>query len=230
MKMTTSPRTSTTITARATEADPSKHSAAVKDLNYYMQLDYPVDLVRDEDMYVAAYPDLPGCVSMGSDPSEAIKKLDEVKSLWIEGRLAAGYSISEPPTVEEYSGKFVLRVPKLLHKMAERRARLEGVSLNTYITSVLAGAVGYARPEQNEPTATVDVSEGIFHLMHIWGSPEGQQFNVTHAAPDPATVKSFARVFADQLRDHDKSIWQPREIEDYHSAKDEKAALSCASR
>jgi predicted RNase H-like HicB family nuclease len=195
-----------------------------------MQLDYPVDLVRDEDMYVAAYPDLPGCVSMGSNPSEAINNLDEVKSLWIEGRLAAGYTINEPPRAEEYSGKFVLRVPKQLHKMAERRARLEGVSLNSYITSVLAGAIGYARPDLNESTINVDAGESVFHWMHLWDLAEGQQFSITRAAPEPTAAKVFARVFADQLRNHNKTIWQPQELEDYHSAKDEKTALSCASR
>jgi predicted RNase H-like HicB family nuclease len=114
-----------------------------KDATFYSNLDYPVDLVRDDGVYVASNPDLPGCVSMGSSPNEAVKSLDEVRLLWIEGQLANGSPIPEPSQAEEYSGKFVLRVPKGLHRLADRRARQEGVSLNIFITSLLAGALGY---------------------------------------------------------------------------------------
>jgi predicted HicB family RNase H-like nuclease len=33
---------------------------------------------------------------------------------------------------EKYSGKFVLRVPKTLHKILVENARKEGISLNQY--------------------------------------------------------------------------------------------------
>jgi predicted RNase H-like HicB family nuclease len=113
-------------------------------VEYYSQLEYPVELVRDEDAYVASNPDLPGCISFGESPNEAIENLREVRSLWIQGQLESGNSIPEPSTPERFSGKFVLRIPKMLHRMADSQARREGVSLNTYITTVLASALTYS--------------------------------------------------------------------------------------
>jgi antitoxin HicB len=115
-----------------------------RNLEYYQKLDYPTELIRDEGAYVASNPDLPGCVSFGDTPNDAVENLKGVRDLWIEGQLKSGNSIPEPSSPDKYSGKFVLRIPKILHRMADNQARREGVSLNTYITSVLSGALTYS--------------------------------------------------------------------------------------
>ena len=62
---------------------------------------------------------------------------------WIEVALEDRQPVPEPKSVEEYSGKFIVRVPKSLHRdLAETTAR-EGVSLNQYISAELARAVGH---------------------------------------------------------------------------------------
>jgi predicted RNase H-like HicB family nuclease len=125
---------------------PRARQVSVEEVESYMAMDYPITLIKDEDDYVASHPDLPGCVSFGSTPTEACESLVQVKRLWIEGQLSGGAAIPRPPEPESFSGKFVLRIAKQLHSMVDKAAREEGVSLNTYISNVLAGAVGFPRP------------------------------------------------------------------------------------
>ena len=44
---------------------------------------------------------------------------------------------------QEASGRFVLRIPRGLHAELGRQAREEGVSLNQYVATLLAGAAGW---------------------------------------------------------------------------------------
>ena len=45
------------------------------------------------------------------------------------------------PATEDYSGRFVLRVPRSLHRKLSREAQREGVSLNTFCVDSLAQSV-----------------------------------------------------------------------------------------
>ena len=65
---------------------------------------------------------------------------------WIEIGLEEGQPIPEPFTAEAYSGKFVVRVPRSLHRQLVEAAKQEGVSLNAYVNVVLAKAVGAQTP------------------------------------------------------------------------------------
>jgi predicted HicB family RNase H-like nuclease len=47
-----------------------------------------------------------------------------------------------PATEQDYSGKFVLRLPKSLHRRLAQQAEQEGVSLNQYAVSLLSEATG----------------------------------------------------------------------------------------
>lgn len=109
-----------------------------KDLAYYLSLNYPMELVEDDGRLVASIPDLPGCVSFGDTPEEALANLKATKQLWLEGALASGETIVEPSTIEDFSGKFVLRIPRSLHQALDREARHQGASLNTYIGHLLS--------------------------------------------------------------------------------------------
>jgi predicted HicB family RNase H-like nuclease len=44
----------------------------------------------------------------------------------------------------DYSGRFIVRVPKSLHRNLAETAELEGVSLNQYVVSVLSAAPAFA--------------------------------------------------------------------------------------
>src|SRR5215472_13734993 len=107
-------------------------------LQYYLNLSYPIEIVEDEGAIVASIPDLPGCNAFGDNVEDALQSLRETKELWLKGRVDAGQPIPGPSTAEEYSGKFVLRIPKVLHRMLDREARRQGISLNQYVGYLLA--------------------------------------------------------------------------------------------
>mgnify|MGYP000909559548 CR=1 FL=1 len=107
-----------------------------KDVNYYMSLpyNYLIQPVKDEsgNYYYGKVLELDGCQSTGETFEEAYKSLQEAMRGWIETKLEYGDPIPEPTGDENYSGKFVLRVPKSLHRQLAIEAQREGVSLNQY--------------------------------------------------------------------------------------------------
>lgn len=114
----------------------------MKKLDYYLNLNYPITIDKFTDYdgkikYVAEIPDLPGCSSYGEEVEEALKKLEDAKISWIEVSLARNLEIPEPVTENEFSGKFLLRIPAKLHKQLSVRASRDSLSLNQFIRSAL---------------------------------------------------------------------------------------------
>jgi len=100
---------------------------------------YPVYMRWSEEdhAYLAEIPDLPGCIADGETPEEAVKALEEVANEWLQVAREEGRPIPDP-TRDEASGKFVVRLPKSLHRRLQLLARLENVSLNQLVTSLLS--------------------------------------------------------------------------------------------
>ena len=114
-----------------------------KSLEYYLGLDYPVELTHESDdggYWATEIIDLPGCVSHGDTPEEAIENLNEAKRLWIEDHLANGYDVPEPVDARGFSGRVLLRLPKSVHYRLSRDAAREGVSLNSHLVKLLVEA------------------------------------------------------------------------------------------
>ncbi len=98
--------------------------------------------------YLIEFPDLPGCMSDGETIEEALRNGRDAKSEWIAAMQEAGRPVP-PPTSEgseAYSGKWVLRTPKSLHRGLAERARQEGVSLNALAVAMLAQGLGQRMP------------------------------------------------------------------------------------
>lgn len=116
--------------------DQPAHRPATVD--HYLRLNYPMEILEEEDGVVAAIPDLPGCASFGDTIEEAIRNLNATKELWIKGRVESGQPVPLPTQAEDFSGKFVLRIPRVLHRSLDREAKKQGVSLNQYILHLLS--------------------------------------------------------------------------------------------
>lgn len=142
-----------------------------KDLEHYLGLRYPVELVEDEDGgYFAQIPDLPGCISQGETGEETLKNLQEAKQAWIEVRLEDGLEIPAPrEVVEEYSGKFLLRVPRSLHRELAMNARREGSSLNQYVLHLISLGLG-REPRREQPVQTKELGGMTFYLDALFGA------------------------------------------------------------
>ena len=85
---------------------------------------------------------LKGCVSDGETIAEALENIKEAKEEWFKYMLENNLPIPEPTDVSKYSGKFVVRIPKTLHKTISEQSKLEGLSLNQYVANSLAYVAG----------------------------------------------------------------------------------------
>lgn len=67
-----------------------------KDKEYYMSLDYPVQIERVEEGICAFIPMLRGCKAFGETPEIALRELEAVKEGFFDVFLEMGKSIPEP--------------------------------------------------------------------------------------------------------------------------------------
>jgi antitoxin HicB len=136
----------------------------MRTLEEYLELPYAIVVVHDVDEdgdsgWVAEVEELPGCISQGRTPQEAVEHVREAMRDWIAVALEDKVAIPEPRAVEDFSGRFLVRVPASLHADLVHSADREGVSLNQFVTSALAGAIGWpsggrTRGRAKRPTRT----------------------------------------------------------------------------
>lgn len=125
----------------------------------YMAKPYRIELIPDPDDggFVVAIPDLPGCLSQGDTVEEALEMIRDAQRSWLTVSIEQGHAIPEPRPIglgaikEEYGGKFNVRVPISLHRALAAAAAAEGASLNLFVATALARAVGQADPEARQP-------------------------------------------------------------------------------
>lgn len=108
---------------------------------------YEVVIKHDEAGWFARVPDLPGCMTFAESYEELWPMIEDAKRGYIEDSLEHGDSIPEPlsNSLEGFSGKVNLRMPKSLHRDLARLAEEEGVSLNQVMVAALARSVGTQR-------------------------------------------------------------------------------------
>lgn len=108
----------------------------------YMNLPYDVVIKRITDesgvYFHAVVLELDGCQSTGETFQEAYEGIREAMEGWIEAKLENGFTVPMPLDTGNYSGKFVVRLPKSLHGRLAMEAEQEGVSLNQYALYKLA--------------------------------------------------------------------------------------------
>ena len=102
----------------------------------YLKLPYHIIIqyITDESgsYYFATVKEFDGCMSHGETYEEACKNIQEAMIGWIEVKIDGGFPIPKPLSEPQYSGKFVLRLPKSLHARLAMEAEKEGISLNQY--------------------------------------------------------------------------------------------------
>ena len=79
-----------------------------KELELYMHIPYPLRVTPEETTenglcYLAEHPDLPGCMSHGDSPEEAIGSLAEARKLYITTLLKRRESVPLPSTFLTHS-------------------------------------------------------------------------------------------------------------------------------
>lgn len=67
----------------------------MKTIKYYMSLPYKLEIIPDLDEggYVASYPELPGCITVGETVESVAENATDAKKLWLEAALEDGIKI-----------------------------------------------------------------------------------------------------------------------------------------
>ncbi len=115
-------------------------------INEYLKLPYTIKITYDGDAenpgWVAQVVELPGRLTQADSFEELGLMVQDAMRNWLTAAQALGNPIPEPAADEEYSGKFVARLPRSLHRQLAQAAEREGVSLNQLVNVALARAVG----------------------------------------------------------------------------------------
>ena len=126
-----------------------------KTIEDYLNLPYHIEVIRDNDNenpgWVARVIELSGCITQGDDFNELGEMIEDAMRGWIGVALDENIPIPEPAPDEEYSGKFVARLPRSLHRQLVETAEREGVSLNQFVNVALARAVERTNPSVSYP-------------------------------------------------------------------------------
>jgi antitoxin HicB len=108
----------------------------------YLSLPYEIEVKRNEDgTYFARVKELPGCMTEADTFAEVEEMIRDAMAAWIEVALEEGIPIPEPRSLGEFSGRFVLRLPRSLHRDVTRQAEEEGVSINQWIVTAVARTI-----------------------------------------------------------------------------------------
>lgn len=114
--------------------DPEKYTISVKK-----------DVIDGETYFVATVSELKDVEEFGDTPAEAYSLAIETITLAYQLFLEKGLAFPEPNIKEvkdECSGRVTLRLPKSLHAKAINTAKNEGVSLNSFLCSIISEAIG----------------------------------------------------------------------------------------
>lgn len=108
----------------------------MKSAEDYIKLpyNYIIQPINDESgyYYYARVLELDGCQSTGETFEEAFENIKDAMKGWIKAKLEGGFEVPMPLGYDNFSGKFVIRIPKSLHYKLTVEAKEEGVSLNQY--------------------------------------------------------------------------------------------------
>jgi len=117
-------------------------------IEHYMTLPYRIEIVKLPDQkgggFMACLPQFGrmAIIGDGETVDEALSNLAESKRTLFETYLDEGVEIPEPDTFEdEFSGKFLLRIPKYLHRDLALGAKENNASLNSFATALLSSAL-----------------------------------------------------------------------------------------
>lgn len=104
---------------------------------------YPIETSEGIEWGVS-FPDVPEVVGGGFTPQEAISEAQANLVIYFEYLKQQGEPIPYPKSndLDNYSGKFLVRMAKSLHRKLDEMSKQEGISLNALVTGFLSEAVG----------------------------------------------------------------------------------------
>jgi antitoxin HicB len=176
---------------------------ASQTVNDYLALPYHIEIVYDasgeQPGWFARVQELPGCMTQTDTFEELGDMVKDAMHIWIATALEDGQTIPEPRADEDYSGKFVVRLPRSLHRELVQAAERDGVSLNSFVNASLGRAVGQAPTRKTEKASVSDAKPAWPRLS---------------AAARKAMLDAGCEVEAQDLSEQLFAQWVERNIED----------------
>lgn len=112
-----------------------------KNIEYYINLPYRIEIYaippEEGGGYTARLPQFGSnsIVGDGETIPEAIESLENIKKYIFKLLIEKGSEIPEPDTdILQYSGKFLIRIPKELHAKITYDAKINNISINQLVT------------------------------------------------------------------------------------------------
>lgn len=174
-----------------------------KTLEYYLSLDYPVEIRRIDDNlgggYVASIPSLGSYafVGDGETPQEAYENLQVAKKEIFEEYLREGLPIPEPVAeleYEDYSGKLMLRMPRELHAKLAADAKRNDTSLNQFIVYALSCfEVKWSVVQEVKESLSTTLSTGVAWCGAGSAKPTGRVGVVDSSPPKAFSATVLSR-------------------------------------
>ena len=104
-------------------------------INHYT---YRVTWSQEDSEHVGLCAELPSLSWLAPTPEKALAGIRRVVSEVAVDMQAAGESIPEALAEKKYSGRFIVRVPSLVHRALATEAAEQGVSINRLVSAKLA--------------------------------------------------------------------------------------------
>ena len=109
---------------------------------------YEIDIKwsQEDQCYTVGIPELPGCITHGETPAEAVEMAQEAIEVHIESLTARGLEVPTPISEEELSGEFLVRTgDPSLHRKLKLAAKAKKKALNAFVVEALREAVDSLR-------------------------------------------------------------------------------------
>ena len=100
-----------------------------------------VEWSDEDNCYIGSIPGFLGPCCHGDNEQEVYKQLCKILDEWIEIHESDQIPLPEETVSKEYSGKFVLRVNKELHKLLAIKALQSNLSLNQLCENLLKNSI-----------------------------------------------------------------------------------------
>lgn len=177
-----------------------------KNIEYYLDKFYRIEIreIPEEEGggFVASLPQFghSGIIADGDTPEEAVKELEIVKELRFRYYLDEGLDIplpEEESSSDDFSGKFITRVPSFLHRELANEAKKSGVSVNLLVNNLLSAGLERERTFsyiEEVKQAVESLKENICDLKYNIESNSYFKFPLLseYAADEPDEYKAAA--------------------------------------
>ncbi|MBI5142803.1 MAG: toxin-antitoxin system HicB family antitoxin [Nitrospirae bacterium] len=96
-----------------------------------------VEWSNEDNCYVGSIPGFLGSCCHGDDEQEVYRQLGVILEEWIEIHESDGTVLPSSTADKEYSGKFVLRIDRDMHKLLAIKAMQVDMSLNQFCEKII---------------------------------------------------------------------------------------------